>query len=676
MSTGGRKLDALSIVLPRGTRVTLRATISGAQGPVAAGTAAVVTESNGRRYTVETLSKQLLDVSRDQIAPKSNAVLERLGDEQQAFAANRDRVELVAVVGSQAWNLANADSDEDRRGAFTLAFEDSASLFVAPDEIHHPSGDESYWEIEKFLRQALRADPNTLETLWSPMVTFASPVGQRLIDEREAFTSRLVIGAFGRYAQGQAKKLEGSVTRARATHALLDAIEEGRAKSRDDAEKTVAEVAASRQTSLALADLLRSFRDRGLLTTAEWEKLLAMVQAHGTASLRPPPVRPKNAYNLIRLLHSCLHWMDHHAPLMATSGAVREELLAIKEGRQEMDVVVERARDLGRLIEDRAPSTTLPEAPNHDAANAILLEARRQAASVSLAGSAKVSTARVSAATMERACCDTPMPDDIDTDAVRAFFAQYEREGERSLPLLWVALTGAHAYGFPSPDSDLDLKAVHAVSAAAALARKPATQPVETIEMFRGREFDLSSHDIAQVVDLLEKGNGNMLERLLGPFSVVTTPLGEELAALAQESVSTRAYRHYRGFFGGSVREYQREDESGARSVKRLLYAYRVALTGTHLLRSGDLVTDVRPLAREYGFPLVERWIERKSEAEGARLARAEQAHVGDDLARLEAGLDAARAQSVLPDVAANIRDLDAFVVRARRVADAWETGQ
>lgn len=663
MNGGRRKLDALSIVLPRGTRVTLRATIASANGPIAVGTAAVVKESNGRRYSVETLSKQILDVSRDQISPKSNAVLERLGDEQQAYAANRDRVELVAVVGSQAWNLANEKSDRDLRGAFTQSFEDTASLFAAPDEIHHPSGDESYWEIEKLLRQALRADPNTLETLWSPTVL-------------EAFTSRLVIGAFGRYAQGQAKKLAGAVTRADALHAVLDEIEKGRRITRADAESIVVDVAALRKISLSLADLLRSLRGRGLLATAEWENLREVADAHGTDGLRPPPVRPKNAYNLVRLLHSCLHWMEHHAPLMATSGALRDELLAIKEGRQDMDAVVARAQTLGREIEEQATAMTLPEAPNHDAASAILLEARRKAASLSLGAAAEKAHSPdmgPPSSALGRRCCEGPLPDDVDGAAVRAFFDQYDRNGERALPLLWVALTGAHVYGFPSPDSDLDLKAVHAVSAANALARNPATQPVETIEIYRGREFDLSSHDIAQVVDLLEKGNGNMLERLLGPFSIVTTAVGEELAALAQASLSQRSYRHYRGFFGGSLREYNREDDAGSRSVKRLLYAYRVALTGTHLLRSGELETDVRPLAKEYGFPLVERWIERKAEAEGARLDRAEQKHVGDDIERLAAALDSAKKESELPETSQNIPALDAFVIRARRMADAWE---
>ena len=377
----------------------------------------------------------------------------------------------------------------------------------------------------------------------------------------------------------------------------------------------------------------------------------------------------------MRLLYSCLHWLDDHTPLIRVEGDVAAELREVKEGQRSMDAVLARAETLGREIEAKALTSKLPEVPNHAAADAILREARRQAATTAIAGGAPVALAAGRGGCLTRAVGEKALPHVVDVDAVKAFFHAFERGQPRALPLIGVALTGAHAYGFPSPDSDLDLKAIHAASSQSVLARQPRLQPVETIEIFRGREFDFSSHEIGQVVSLIEQGNGNMLERLLGPFSIVTTPFFEQLAALTFESLSQRSGRHYRGFFNGSVREYQRVDDSGGRSVKRLLYAYRVALTGTHLLLCGELETDVRPLAQIYGFPRVSTWIERKQEAEAARLSPAEQDGVDAELSRLEACLDDAIARSTLPSSPPNMEALDAFVVRARQDAQAWEEG-
>ena len=42
--------------------------------------------------------------------------------------------------------------------------------------------EEAYWEIEKFIRLALKANPNVLECLYAPFVETCSPLAQELID--------------------------------------------------------------------------------------------------------------------------------------------------------------------------------------------------------------------------------------------------------------------------------------------------------------------------------------------------------------------------------------------------------------------------------------------------------------------------------------------------------------
>lgn len=178
--------------------------------------------------------------------------------------------------------------------------------------------------------------------------------------------------------------------------------------------------------------------------------------------------------------------------------------------------------------------------------------------------------------------------------------------------------------------------------------------------------MDLSSHELGLAVRLLLKGNGNLLERLLGPMPLLTTLAGERLAELARGSLSKRVVHHYRGFFSGMRREYSLEEAQGTRRAKRLLYAYRVALTGAHLLHTGELVTDVAKLAGEYGFVRVQDLVERKRQAEKQELTEEEAAPCVKDLDALEGLLNEALERSPLPEAPPNERELDAFLIECR----------
>jgi predicted nucleotidyltransferase len=178
--------------------------------------------------------------------------------------------------------------------------------------------------------------------------------------------------------------------------------------------------------------------------------------------------------------------------------------------------------------------------------------------------------------------------------------------------------------------------------------------------------MDFSSHDLAQVVRLLLRGNGNMLERLLGPRNLVTTPAGHTLRHLAQQSLSRRVFYHYRGFLTGMRREYEREAADGGRTAKRLLYAYRVALTGIHALLTGEIEMRVDVLAERYHMPGVEALIQAKQRAEHQILEEAEAAPHLAAIEHLERQLDAARERSLLPASPSNQEALERFVVEMR----------
>jgi predicted nucleotidyltransferase len=114
---------------------------------------------------------------------------------------------------------------------------------------------------------------------------------------------------------------------------------------------------------------------------------------------------------------------------------------------------------------------------------------------------------------------------------------------------LVIYLSGAHAYGFPSPDSDLDLKCIHVAPTAELVGLGPVTEPRDRLEIVDGVELDYGSNELAQALRGAIKGNGNFLERLLGALVLGGDPaLLAEARAVVAPVVSRRVARHYAGF--------------------------------------------------------------------------------------------------------------------------------
>jgi predicted nucleotidyltransferase len=254
----------------------------------------------------------------------------------------------------------------------------------------------------------------------------------------------------------------------------------------------------------------------------------------------------------------------------------------------------------------------------------------------------------------------TPHQTRVATD----FLAQASRERQH----LVVALSGAHAYGFPSPDSDLDLKAVHVEPTHELLALEPRSRHQELITTIDGVEVDYSSNEVQFVLRGLVKGNGNFLERLLGRLTPVTSPWLESLRPLVRPVLSRRVYGHYQGFARQQHREWE---ATGFTSAKRLLYVVRTTLTGTHLLRTGELETDVTRLAGPAGVDDVMPLVEAKTKGEKAPLPPALSELWRTRTRELFAKLEVARDESPLPLEAPEkaAQALNAWLLELRRAS-------
>jgi predicted nucleotidyltransferase len=151
----------------------------------------------------------------------------------------------------------------------------------------------------------------------------------------------------------------------------------------------------------------------------------------------------------------------------------------------------------------------------------------------------------------------------------RAFIA--EREAERRH--LVVYLSGAHAYGFPSPDSDLDLKCIHIGPTRTLVGLDPPREPDDRIEVRDGVELDYGSNELGPVLRGVLKGNGNYLERILGTLVLGGDPtLLASLRPLVQATLSRRVGKHYGGFATSQIRAFDEEP-----TAKRALYVLEPA---------------------------------------------------------------------------------------------------
>jgi predicted nucleotidyltransferase len=112
------------------------------------------------------------------------------------------------VLGSHAYGLAGAASDTDRRGVYLPPAELHWSLYGVPEQLENRETDEVYWELTKFVTLALKANPNILECLYSPLVETVTPLAEELLAMRESFLSKMIYQTYNGYVLSQFKRLE------------------------------------------------------------------------------------------------------------------------------------------------------------------------------------------------------------------------------------------------------------------------------------------------------------------------------------------------------------------------------------------------------------------------------------------------------------------------------------
>ncbi len=379
-------IDPRQVPLPKGTEVTTRVARSHVGGVLPMGALGRVAGATDARVLVDVVGVGVLDFAREDLLPRKAGQLRFAARRHDAWQALSPAIVLRTTVGSRAWGLADDGSDTDERGVFVLPLAWTTGLAQRCEDLVGLDGSASYWEVEKTVRQALRADPNTLEMLFVDSARANDEMGEWLLAERDAFVSRDIYGSFARYAVSQLRRLEQSARLAEHRVIVLAWLEREPSLSLDEVAMRLAAA-----TGLASGDdhhrakeyvkqLYRSLHDQALLPACDFASLVAFASSHRATFELPRELRPKNAYNLLRLLYLAHDWLVDGAPRFRASGARRERLFAIKRSEVALSDVLSEAEAMLPGLEAARLVTKLPERPDIARADRLLSRVRLEAA--------------------------------------------------------------------------------------------------------------------------------------------------------------------------------------------------------------------------------------------------------------------------------------------------------
>lgn len=298
-----------NLILPVGTQVVTRIEVKDSIGELlcvkgAVGVLIKAPTDNSHAYRLRLPNDVELTLHRHEFSIRKHFQKEGFqltGD--SLFELNLyDHIIYGCIVGSKAFALDNENSDIDRRGIYLPPAEIHWSLYGIPEQLENPDTQECYWELQKFLILALKANPNVLECLYTPLIEIATPLAEELLAIREIFLSQLVYQTYNGYVMSQFKKME------------------------------------------------QDLRNKG-------------------------EIRLKHAMHLIRLLLSGITILKEGRVPVAVE-EYRQQLLAIRSGEMPWEEVNTWRLHLHQEFDSAVLTTSLPERPDYQRANAFLIKAR------------------------------------------------------------------------------------------------------------------------------------------------------------------------------------------------------------------------------------------------------------------------------------------------------------
>jgi hypothetical protein len=303
-------MNPTNLILPVGTQIVTRVEVKDSTGELlgvqgAVGVIVKAPTDNSHAYRLRLLNDVEVTLHRHEFSIRKQFQKEGLQQSENIVTELNlyDYVIFRCVVGSRAFGLDDVNSDTDRRGIYLPPAEIHWSLYGIPEQLENNDNQECYWELQKFLILALKANPNVLECLYTPLVEIATPLAEELVAMREIFLSQLIYQTYNGYVMSQFKKMEQDI------------------------------------------------RNKG-------------------------EVRLKRAMHLIRLLLSGITVLKEGVVPVKVEEH-RQQLLAIRHGEMPWEEVNIWRIQLHQEFDAALTTTSLPERPDYQQANAFLIKARR-----------------------------------------------------------------------------------------------------------------------------------------------------------------------------------------------------------------------------------------------------------------------------------------------------------
>jgi len=198
------------LVIPVGTQIVTQKELK----DCLQGTVGEIVESptdNSHSYRIRLLDGREINLNRHEFSIRKHfqsAVGLSPSEDQLAELDLQQYVIYRCIVGSRAYGLDEVDSDTDWRGIYLPPAVLHWSLYGIPEQIENRETQECYWELQKFLILALKANPNVLECLHTPLQETVTPIARELLELRSIFLSKLVYQTYNGYVFSQFKKME------------------------------------------------------------------------------------------------------------------------------------------------------------------------------------------------------------------------------------------------------------------------------------------------------------------------------------------------------------------------------------------------------------------------------------------------------------------------------------
>jgi len=206
-----------SWLLPIGTAVVALVDLHGADGRVQRARGAVGLVSRAPADHTHSYRIRFADGVESSLLRRELAVLKHYqrgdltGHDPFGALGLFEHVVFRCIVGSRAYGLEGDDSDTDRRGIYLPPADMHWSLYGVPEQLENDERQECFWELQKFLSLALKANPNILECLYTPLVEFTTPLIDDLLAMRQCFLSKLVYQTYNGYVMSQFRKMQRDI---------------------------------------------------------------------------------------------------------------------------------------------------------------------------------------------------------------------------------------------------------------------------------------------------------------------------------------------------------------------------------------------------------------------------------------------------------------------------------